>query len=291
MRTAFIKLHLSVLLAGFTGPFGKLIQIPEGPLVWYRVLFTAFFMYIYLTTVKADFKLPWREALRLCGIGVIIASHWVFFYGSVKYANISIAVVCFAMVGFFTALIEPLFFRRRISMREVALSLLTVAGIVLIFHFDSRWRVGITLGIIAAALAALFAVFNKMTGTRYSTTVMLFYEMIGGWVFLSLMAPLYLYFLPESQLVPSTLDVVYLIIFSIVCTIGMCLLQFQALQKISAFTVNLTFNLEPVYSIALAMIFFGEVKQVSAAFWAGLFLVCLSVLLQSLQALRMRGHI
>lgn len=288
MRTAFIKLHISILLAGFTGVLGKLIQLAEVPLVWYRVLFTAV-LFIGFMLISGKLKpIPVREILRISGAGLLLILHWIFFYGSIKYANVSVGVVCFALTGFFTALMEPVIEGKKISPREVAYSLLTLLGIALIFHFDTRFRTGIILGVISAFMAASFTIANKRVGRTHSSTTILLYEMIAGFVFLSLILPPYLALFPQAGLVPSAMDLVYLFLLSSLCTIGMYLLQLQALRKISAFTVNLSYNLEPVYSIALAVLFLGEASEFSLSFSVGLGLICASVLLQTLSAMRQR---
>lgn len=291
MRTAFIKLHISILLAGFTGIFGKLIALAEGPLVWYRMLITSVLFFCWLRYAGKLPKIAPREALAIAGVGVLIALHWIFFYGSIKYANVSIGVVCFALTGFFTALFEPLFERRALLLRELCFSLITVCGIALIFHFDTRYRTGIILGIISAAMCALFTIAIRKVGRKHDSSTMLLYQMLGGFVFLSLAAPAYLALFPGISLVPSGLDLLWLFLLSSLCTIGMFLLQIQALQKISAFTVNLSYNLEPIYSIILAMILFDEASQFNAVFFAGLALICASVVLQSVYAARQRGGV
>ncbi len=289
MGNAFLKLHVAILLAGFTGILGRLIELPEGPLVWYRLLMASVLLMGYALIAGKFPRPPLRQALEICGVGALIALHWIFFYGSIKYANVSIAVVCFASTGFFTALFEPLFLRKKPSWRELFFSLIAVAGIALIFHFDTRYRTGMILGVLSAVLSAFFAIGIRRVGRRHDSGTMLFYQMLGGFAFLTLAAPVYLALFPSVPLVPSRSDLLWLFVLSSLCTIVCFLLQIQTLQKISAFTVNLSYNLEPVYSIVLAMMLFGEASELGPSFFAGLFLICVSVLLQSLYALRQRG--
>jgi drug/metabolite transporter (DMT)-like permease len=289
MGNAFVKLHLSILLAGFTGILGKLIQLPEGPLVWYRLLVTTVLLWSGLLILGKIPRAAWRERLKICGIGALVAVHWIFFYGSIKYANVSICVVCFATVGFFTAILDPLFSRRRISLREVGFSLITVLGVALIFHFDTRYRTGIVLGVLSAVTAALFVIATRRVGKAHDSTSMLLYQMTGGLCFLTLAAPAYLALFPDIPLAPGPRDVFWLFFLSSICTIGLFLCQIQALRSISAFTVNLSYNLEPVYSIGLAMLLFDEARDLGPSFFIGLGLICISVLLQSLYAIRQRG--
>lgn len=161
MKNAFIKLHISILLAGFTGLFGKLITLNEGLLVWYRMMFAAVLLFTILKISNKLQSIPLKEQLKIAGTGFILGLHWVFFYGSIKMSNVSVGVVCFSLVGFFTALLEPLLIRRRFKIKELLFSLITVAGILLIFRFDMRYRSGIIIGIISSALAALFTITNK----------------------------------------------------------------------------------------------------------------------------------
>lgn len=140
MKEAFFKLHLSVLLAGATGIFGRLITLNEGLLVWYRLLFAALLFCLLLSLQKKFPIIPWKEIFRIGGIGGLLGLHWVFFYGSIKASNISVGVICFSLVSFFTAILEPWINRHRIVFREILFSLLSVAGIILIFQLDTRYR-------------------------------------------------------------------------------------------------------------------------------------------------------
>lgn len=280
MKQAFIKLHLSIILAGFTGIFGKLITLNEGLLVWYRMLITSLLLFILLKIWKKFRLLPLQDMIRIGGVGFLLAMHWVFFYASIKASNISIGVICFSLVGFFTAILEPFINHRRFSVTELILSLITLSGIILIFNLDMRYQSGIILGVISSALAALFTIMNKRVGADYTSSTMLFYEMIGGFICLSVILPVYLYNFQVDTLVPSTQNIIYLMVFSVFCTILLYILQIQALKSISAFTVNLSYNLEPVYSIVLAMAFFGEAKELNYSFYLGLTLIVLSTVLQ-----------
>jgi drug/metabolite transporter (DMT)-like permease len=282
MRQAFFKLHLSILLAGFTGILGKVITLNEGLLVWYRLLLAALVM-LCLPSLKV---IKGRALAGMLGAGAVLALHWVFFFGSIKASNVSVGVICFSVTGFFTALLEPLANRRRISLREVLFSLVAVAGILLVFRLDMRYRTGIGLGMVSSLFAALFTVANKRIGTSQPVRSILFYEMAGGFLCLSLLMPAYLHYFPAPALVPGLHDFLYLLVFALCCTVGLYLLQIEALKTISAFTLSLSYNLEPVYSILLAMLLLGEAKELSPAFYAGLSLIILSVLLQTANALK-----
>jgi len=285
MRDAFVKLHISIFLAGFTGLFGKWVTLNEGLLVWYRMFLAGLLLFIILLIAGKLQKTRLTDVCRIGGVGLLLGLHWVAFFGSIKAANVSIGVVCFSTVGFFTALLEPVIIHRRFLAKELLFSMIAVLGIMLIFHFDVRYRTGIILGIVSSALCALFTISNKRVGRNHSTSVMLLYEMIGGCLGLTCLSPLYLHYFPLTTLLPGMTDFGYLLLLAFVCTIGLYMLQIQVLQKVSAFTVNLSYNLEPVYSIILAMIFFGEAKELNFSFYGGIALIILSVLLQTREVL------
>jgi drug/metabolite transporter (DMT)-like permease len=288
MKRAYIQLHISLLLGGFTGLFGKLISFNEGLLVWYRLLFSFCLLWCYQQFTRKHRQLPWRQSVRIWFAGVLLALFWLFFYGSIKYANISIGVVCFSTVGFFTAILAPVINRRRIAANELLLSSLTICGILLIFHFDSQYRLGIILGIICAVFGALFTIANERLIRQYESLCILYHEMTGGLICASVLLPVYLHKGTVYSMIPSCTDISYLLILSSFCTIGMYGLMTQALDRLSAFTVSLSCNLEPVYSILLAIVFFGENNQLTIAFYTGLTLILLSVLLQLWYEIRRR---
>ncbi|MBR3710840.1 MAG: EamA family transporter [Bacteroidales bacterium] len=288
MKKDYLLLHLSVFIAGFTGVLGRLITLDSAVLVWWRMATAAVLMWLYLVITKQLNNYKLNNLLPMGGVGLLLALHWVFFYASIKASNVSIGVVCFSLVGFFTALFEPIINKHRFSGREFLFSLLTILGIYLIFQFDSRYRLGIILGVVSSAIYALFAIANQRVGKHYEPKNMLLWEMIGGLIGLTCLLPLYNAFIPLGRLYPVGLDYPYLAFMVVVCTIGLCLLQIIVLQKISAFTVNLTYNLEPVYSIILSMFIFSEYKELNYSFVIGIVLIILSVVLQTLFSIRQK---
>jgi drug/metabolite transporter (DMT)-like permease len=286
MKKDYLLLHLSVFIAGFTGVLGRLITLDSAVLVWWRMAAAAVLMWLYLVITKQLNNYKLNNLLPMGGVGLLLALHWVFFYASIKASNVSIGVVCFSLVGFFTALFEPIINKHRFSGREFLFSLLTILGIYLIFQFDSRYRLGIVLGVVSSALYALFAIANQRVGKHYEPKNMLLWEMVGGLIGLTCLLPLYNAFIPLGRLYPVGLDYPYLAFMVVVCTIGLCLLQIIVLQKISAFTVNLTYNLEPVYSIILSMFIFSEYKELNYSFVIGIVLIILSVVLQTIFSIK-----
>lgn len=283
--SALFKLHLSVLVAGGTGLFGRLVSLQEIPLVWYRLMLTTLLFIPILYFQKKLQFLPWSQGLKLMGVGAMLGVHWVFFYASIQASNVSIGVICMALLGMFTALLDPIVNRHKFYVRELMLSSLSLVGLVLIFHLDTRYRAGILLGVVAQFLAACFSVSSKKVLTIHPdipTRSVVLYEMLGGFICLSIILPITLQFRPELPVKPLPIDWIYLFVLALVCTIGQYMLQFAALKHVSTFTMNLTYNLEPIYSIILAMIIFNESRELNASFYVGLVLIIASVIIQNL---------
>ena len=282
-RKGFIQLHLSVMLAGFTGLFGRLITLNEVDIVWYRMLFTSLILLVFTGLPR----IGWRKFFELCGCGALLGFHWILFYGSIKASNVSIGVICFSLIGFFTALFEPLIYKRRISWAEILFSLITVMGVLCIFSLDARYRHGIAIGVVSSAVCALYAICNKKASVGVRSRTVLMYQMSGGLVMVSAIIPVYLLFFPSQQpvvVVPDGTNLWFMLCHALFCTVGMYILQIQALKRLSAFTVNLTYNLEPCYTIILAFLIFGEGREINFSFYIGIGLILLSVFLQTRRA-------
>jgi drug/metabolite transporter (DMT)-like permease len=290
MKKAFLQLHAAIFLAGFTGVLGRLITINEGLLVWYRMFFSAVFLLGMSFFSKKIKFLPWRQALPLIGIGSIVALHWVFFYGSVKYANVSVSLVCFSTMGFFSAFLDPLISKRKMDLLEILLGIMVMLGVYLIFHFDKGYRWGILYGIISSLLGAIFTIINKKYVDKHDAQVITFYELGGGWLSLNFVLPFYLQFVDFSSYFPSLSDFLWLLVLSLLCTVLAFNLSIKALKKISPFTVNLSYNLEPVYGILLAFVIYKEHLELGLSFYAGLFIIFLTVVIQTIRVWKNRGN-
>ena len=280
MKKAFFQLHIAVFLAGFTGVLGKLITLNEGLLVWFRLLITVVSLGLILWVKKRLQRIALNDALRILGVGAIVAFHWVTFYGSIKYANVSVALVCFSATGFFTAFFEPLILKRKLALTEVLLGLLGIAGIYIIFDFHPQFKTGIIFGIISSMGSAIFPIFNKRLLIRFSPEILTLYELGGGLLALTLLVPVYLLVFPAGNYIPTGSDWLWLLILAWFCTVLSFDLQLNALKKITPFTANLTYNLEPVYGIILAFLFFQENEHLKTAFYYGAALILLAIVLQ-----------
>lgn len=291
MKKSYLILHAAVLLAGFTGVFGKLISLNEISLVWYRVFFASVILFLILKIYNLKTLKSFSEIAKISKVGVLITIHWIFFYASIKYSNISIGVVCYCLTSFFTAIFEPIINKKRFNLVQGLLSLLTLFGISLIFHFDSSYQFGILLGVISSAFAALYTIYNERLVQFYDSKLINFYQMLGGTLALGIALPFYFYYFPEQTFIPSLKDIFYLLILASCCTVALYVMFAESLKKIPAFTINLTFNLEPIYSIILAFLFFNEGQSVNFSFYIGISLVMTSVLLQSIISIRKKKSI
>ncbi|NOT50850.1 MAG: DMT family transporter [Chitinophagaceae bacterium] len=279
MKKAFIQLHIAVFLAGFTGLAGKLIELNEGLLVWYRLLITSITMWILFYFTRKLRRVHWRDILKLTAVGFLSAMHWVTFYGSIKESNISVALVCFSSVGFFTALFEPLLSKKKMNVVEILLGLLVMTGIYIIFQFDPKYKNGIILGVSSAVLLAVSMIYFKYFVGKLGPETTLTYQLSGALISLTVVMPVYLYQFPTGYIIPDLEDWMWLLGLSWFCSVVAFQLTGHAIKKLSAFTVNLTFNLEPVYGIFLAFIVYKENKLLSQWFFLGFSIIALSLII------------
>ena len=286
MRKAFIQLHIAVFLAGFTGILGRLITLNEGLLVWYRLFITAVSMWILYYFTKKLQRIAWKDVVKLGGIGFLSAMHWLAFYGSIKYANVSVALVCFSAVGFFTALFEPIIVRKKMNWTELLLGLLVIAGICIIFQFDTKYKTGIMLGVACALLLALVIILLRGFLQRINPQTVLTYELSGGLICLSVLMPFYMNIFPTDYIIPTFEDWMWLLVLSWICSVWAFQLSAFALKRLTAFTVNLSFNLEPIYGILLAFIVYKESKELGLSFFAGLALIAASLIIHVILLLK-----
>lgn len=279
---AHIQMHLSVILWGATGVLGRGIQLSESLLVWYRLIITTISLGGHIILSGKSFSVPNKSFWKLFGIGVLLMIHWLFFYGAIKYSNVSTTLSLFSSTTLFTALIEPIITPKKLNKMELLYSILAMCGIGIIFYTDKNsYFTGIILALAAAFVGAFFNILNKDVVKSISSEVVSFYEILSGLIVLTLLLPFYIYFFQPKKLFPEITDWALLFVLAVVCTHVTLILSLNALKHLSAFTLNLSINLEPVYGIMLAFLIFGENKNLNIGFWAGTFLLMLSVALHS----------
>lgn len=286
MRKALIQLHTAVFLWGFTGVLGRIITLDQTWLVWYRLLITAVSLWVLYFFLKKIRRLPVRSVLYISAIGLVQALHWVAFYGSIKYANVTIALTCLSTSALLAALIEPLLLKKRFDLVEILLGAFAIAGIAIIYNTHIGFSVGIVIGLISALLTVIVSVLNKKIVDDYEPEAITLYQLTGGFVGLSLLLPLYQYYFPEPHYTPVPLDWLWLVILSWGCTILTFFLYIRSLKQVSAFTMNLVLTLEPVYGIVLAFLLFQENEHLSPWFYLGFALISVAVVFHMLRLIR-----
>ena len=267
MKNSYLlRLHFIVFLWGFTAILGKLIAADAHVLVFYRMLMAAFFLYVYLRFVKQDsIKVSWSLLWKLIGIGSVMAFHWLFFFQSIKVSNVSIALSCLSLSTLFASLIEPLVFRRRPDWVEVVIGLIIVVCISLIFNAELKYKEGIVYGILCALFGTIFSVFNGRIFGKTSSGNIIFYEIAGGWLVISLFYLLTGQISAVSEI--SYTDIALITLLASVFTAYPMFESVRLMKFISPFTLILTVNLEPVYGIILAFFIFGASEHMSPVFY------------------------
>ena len=275
-----VKLHLLVLIWGFTAILGALISLPPVEIVFFRTLISAISLMAVLIFTRVYFYVKVRDLLIVVGIGALIGAHWVLFFLSARVSTISICLVGMATASLWTSLLEPIFNKRRVQFHEVFFGLLVIVGLFVIFQFESGHWLGLVLAILSAFLAALFSVFNGMLTKKYDHRLITFYEMIGACLSIVLFFPIYKsYFTNEIlALDPQPMDWVYLVILAVVCTVYAYSQWIELMKRLSVYAINLVVNLEPVYGIILALMIFGENERMNEGFYIGTFIIILTVI-------------
>lgn len=278
----YLHLHFLILIAGFTAILGELITIGATALVWYRMLIAAFLMWLYIKIAKIDIGVDAKTLLKFSGAGVIIALHWITFFEAIKQSNISITLAMFSTGAFFASFIEPLIQKRKIRGLEILFGVIVVFGVFLITQGELVYITGIILGIISAFFSSLFSVINGQFIKVHSATVISFYEFISGVLFLTLFLLIFNGGFSKEFFVLSSSDWLYLFILASICTAYAFIGSIRVMRYISPYTVVLSYNLEPIYGIALAIMLFPETETMSSQFYMGAGLILGVVILEGL---------
>ena len=277
-KTSTFRLHLIVFLWGFTAILGKMIHANAEVLVFYRMLFASVFLYLFIRIIKKDsIKVSKKLLLKLVGIGSLMAFHWLFFFSSIKVSNVSIALSCLGTSTLFAALLEPLIFKRKIDLSEIVMGIVIVICISLIFKVDFQYKLGIIYGLICALLGTIFSVFNGKLYGKTSSGNIIFYEIFGGFLVISL------YYVFSGQISQigeiSYRDLALLTLLASVFTAYPMFESVNLMKYISPFTLILTVNLEPIYGIILAFFIFGESEKMSAVFYGASLVMILAIVI------------
>ena len=268
-------LHLTVLIWGFTGVLGELISIPALHLVWYRVLIAAVSLILFYLFKRKSLLVPKGQLFQYLGVGMIVGLHWVLFFHAIKVSTVSVTLVTLSSVTLFTAILEPIINRKRISIADVVVGLVIIFGIYLIFKFEFKYFWGIVFGLSCAFCASIFSILNARMVKKDSPTTITLYEMLGAWIGVSAVMLFNGDF--NSHMILNQSDLLYLLLLGVVCTAIAYVLGVAVMRELSAFTVALTTNMEPVYGIILALLIFGHKETMSTGFYFGAVIVLTAV--------------
>lgn len=275
----YVHLHLLVFIAGFTAILGKLITIKAIPLVWFRMLIAGLLMLLYIKLTRTKLTVSLKTFFKLGLAGIIVALHWITFFGAIDVSNISITLVMFSTGAFFASFIEPIIYKRKVIWYEIIFGVIVIIGVSIILNTEFKYINGIILGVISAFLSSLFAVINGKFVEKHKAAMISFYEFICGVAFISI----YLTFsedgfTKENFFALNTHDWLYISILASVCTAYAFIGSVHIMRYISPYTVVLTYNLEIIYGIILALLLFSETEKMSSGFYAGAILVVATVL-------------
>ena len=276
-----LHLHFLVFIAGFTAILGQLISISAIPLVWYRMLFATVLVFFYIKWAKVKVQVPLKSALKLSIAGIIIALHWVAFFGAIDASNVSITLAMFSSGTFFASIIEPIVYKRRIIWYEIIFGLVVIGGVFIITQSEIAYLKGILLGVLAAFFSSLFAVLNGSFLKQHTATTISFYEFLSGVVFLSVFILFFEGGFTKDEFNLKAMDFWYLFILASVCTAYAFIAAIRVMRYISPYTVVLTYNLEPIYGILIAIFLFPEKEKMSPNFYYGASIILVTVLLNA----------
>jgi len=270
-------LHFTVFIWGFTSILGALISISAVPLVWYRVLIAMVSLFLYFKFNKTAFKVTRNTFLKLFFTGALVGGHWILFFASIKLSTVPVTLVCLSSMTLFTAILEPLINKKRISKLEIVAGLLIITGIIVIFKFETRYTTGIITGLTSALFASIFSIINSKQVKNHTPPVIAFYELTGAFFWTTL----YLFFFHEFNhaMFLKNADIGYLLLLGTICTSLAYVAGVSVMRELSAFRVALITNLEPVYGILMSFLFFGDMNKMTTGFWVGALIVLSTIFL------------
>lgn len=273
----YLQLHFIVFIWGFTAVLGKLITIDALPLVWYRMLIASVLILVYMGIKKYPLKVSSKTLFILVIAGITIALHWVTFFMAIKVSNVSVALATMSAGAFFTAVLEPIWYKRKMIWYELIFGLVVILGLLIIFKVETQYAVGIGLALISTFLAAIFSLINGNLVRTEKPTLISFYELSAGVVFLSI------YLIGKGSFTPNffeltALDWGFIFILASVCTSYAFIAAVKIMKYISPYTVMLTINLEPVYGIILAFFIIGDQERMNPYFYGGTLIILATVI-------------
>ncbi len=284
----YLHLHFIIFIWGFTAILGELISIEAIPLVWYRMLLASFFILGYIYLKKISLTLSRKLFFTLFFAGVIIALHWITFFAAIKVSNVSITLAMMSTGAFFTAILEPIFYKRKVIWYEILFGVLVIVGLYIIFKVEGDYFLGILYALCSALLSSIFSLINGKIAKQYDPSMISFYELLSGVGVITIYLGVLTVFGKETEgftitfFQLSTQDWMYMFILASVCTAYAFIGSVHVMKYLSPYTVMLTINLEPVYGILLAFLIFGEAEKMSSQFYFGALIILSTVIVNGI---------
>lgn len=282
----YLHLHFLVFIAGFTAILGEVISIGSIALVWHRMFIALLLTFLFLIYKGYNLIINTKNLLKFSIAGIIIALHWITFFEAIEQSNISITLAMFSTGAFFASLLEPIFFKRKVRPVEIILGFLVICGVFIILNANINSFIGVVLGITSALLASLFSVLNGKLVQKNNPVVISFYEFLSGVIFILL----YLIFSGNlAELTITSLisyDYLYIFILGSICTAYAFIASVHILKYLSPYTLVLTYNLEPVYGILLAIFIFPETEKMEFSFYVGTLIILSTIIINSILKFR-----
>jgi len=280
LRRAYLELHLAVILLAFTAILGDLITLSASVLIWWRCLISVAGIGLFLLLTRRLVTTWIKNQIKIYALGILIAIHWLCFFGCIKLANASTALICFATISFFTALIEPMITGRKRKMHEVIFGLIVIPGILLIAgQAEGKVLTGIILGIVAALLIAVIASLEKKWITEIDPEHMTLIQLVGAWVTMCIWLAGEYFITGIAAFIPNGNDIIYLLVLGLVCTSFAWVLVTRAIRSVTAFDQMMVINLEPVYGIAMAILILKDNRELTSTFYIGAGIILASVII------------
>lgn len=280
---SYLHFHLIVFIWGFTAVLGALITLDAVPLVWYRMLLASVFILLWIKWKKKKLRLAPKRVLVMIVAGVVIALHWLTFFGAIKVSNVSITLALLSTGAFFTSILEPIFYKRKVIWYEILFGIIVILGLYIIFKVETEYVLGILLALVSAFLSAVFSLINGKLARKEDASVISFYELLTGAAAISLYL-LVLSFLGDGGFNAqffniSAEDWMWLLILASVCTAYAFIASVAVMRHLSPYTIMLTINMEPVYGILLAFWVFGSDEAMAPGFYYGAAIILTTVIM------------
>lgn len=283
---AYLHFHLIVFIWGFTAVLGALITLDAVPLVWYRMLLASGFIFLWIKWKKKNLKLAPKRVLVMLIAGVVIALHWLTFFGAIKVSNVSITLALLSTGAFFTSILEPVFYKRKVIWYEILFGVIVICGLYIIFKVETEYVLGILLALISAFLSAVFSLINGKLAKQEDASVISFYELLTGTLAITIYLLVLSFFgssitsgFSSEFFNVSVMDWTYLLVLASICTAYAFIASVAVMRHLSPYTIMLTINLEPVYGILLAFWVFGSDEAMDPGFYYGAAIILITVIM------------